>query len=395
MGVDSYRLVEVNSKKEIRAFLNMPEVLYQKDKHWIRPLDRDIEKIFNPKENRFFEIGEARRWILFHKDRDRPIGRIAAFYERNNVRNEEQPTGGVGFFECTHDKEAAKLLFDTGKQWLQEKGMAAMDGPVNFGMRDYFWGCLTDGFHEPIYNMPYNPPYYSNLFETYGFQNYFNQYTYQVNMQEGVKSQVVREKAQRLLKRRNYRFETFDWKKREQYAEDIMTIHNLGWDKFPGVPKMTRTQARNIIKELKPVLDTRAIIFGYYHDEPVGFYVMIPDLFQIIRKFHGKFNLLNKLRLVFDLKIRKQADRLIGVIFGVIPEHQGKGVEAGLVMRLEEEVFKPGFQYKSLEMNWIGDFNPSMMKMVEQIGGRIYKTHTTYRYLFDRSKPFHRAKVVS
>lgn len=64
----------------------------------------------------------------------------------------------------------------------------------------------------------------------------------------------------------------------------------------------------------------------------------------------------------------------------------GKGVESGLVMRMEEEIFKPGFPYVSLEMNWIGDVNPSMMKMVEQVGGKIFKTHVTYRYLFDRAK---------
>lgn len=394
MGLDSYRLVEVTSRKQIKEFLNVPGPLYKNDKNWIRPLDRDIEKIFDHGENRFFKNGEAKRWVL-HNESGHPVGRIAAFYNRNNVFENEQPTGGIGFFECENNQEAANLLFDTGKNWLKEKGMSAMDGPINFGMRDYFWGCLSDGFHEPIYNMPYNHPYYCQLFENYGFRNYFNQYTYQLNVKDGVRPQIVREKAARLLKRRNYRFETFDWKKAEQYAEDIPHIHNLGWAKFQGVPEMSKTQARNIIKELKPILDTRTIIFGYYQDEPVAFFVMIPDLFQIIRNFNGKFGTFQKLRLLFDLKVLQKADRLIGVIFGVVPQHQGKGVEAGLVMRLEEEVFKHGFPYNYLQMNWIGDFNPGMIKMVEQLGGKRYKTHVTYRYLFDPSQPYHRAAVVS
>lgn len=394
MGQNSYQLIEVATKKQIREFLDVPVFLYKNDKNWIRPLDRDIEKVFDPEENRFFENGEAIRWLI-RNERGHPVGRIAAFYENDNIFENEQPTGGVGFFECENNQNAANLLFDKGKNWLKNKGMAAMDGPVNFGMRDYFWGCLSEGFHEPIYNMPYNHPYYCQLFENYGFKNYFNQYTYRLNIQQGVQSQIVKEKAERLLKRRNYSFETFDWKKAEKYAEDIMYIHNSGWAKFPGVPKMTKLQAGNIIKELKPILDTRAIIFGYHEEEPVGFYVMIPDLFQIIRNFNGKFNLYHKLRLLFDLKIRRKANRLIGVIFGVVPQHQGRGVEAGLVMRMEKEIFKPGFPYKSLEMNWIGDFNPGMMKMVEQIGGKIYKKHITYRYLFDPSETFHRAKIIS
>jgi hypothetical protein len=96
------------------------------------------------------------------------------------------------------------------------------------------------------------------------------------------------------------------------------------------------------------------------------------------------------------LKVSHKVDRVIGRIFGVVPEHQGKGVEGALVITFENEVLKPGFPpYNSLELNWIGDFNPVMMKMSELIGGSIYKTHVTYRYLFDQSKEFHRAPLVN
>jgi hypothetical protein len=69
-----------------------------------------------------------------------------------------QPTGGMGFFECIDSKEAAFMLFDTGKAWLlaQNKGIEAVDAPINFGERDSWWGCLVDGFHEPVYTMNYN-----------------------------------------------------------------------------------------------------------------------------------------------------------------------------------------------------------------------------------------------
>ncbi len=139
-------------------------------------------------------------------------------------------------------------------------------------------------------------------------------------------------------------------------------------------------------------MDRHAVIFGYYHDEPVAFYVMVPDLNQIIRKFNGKMNLLNKLRLMAGLKIFKKCNQLIGLIFGVVPEHQGKGVESALVVRFEEEIFSGRVKYTNLEMNWIGDFNQGMIKLVEQIGGTIYKTHATYRYLFDPAQKFERAK---
>jgi hypothetical protein len=80
------------------------------------------------------------------------------------------------------------------------------------------------------------------------------------------------------------------------------------------------------------------------------------------------------------------------VIFGVVPEHQGKGVESAIILQFEKEIKAGRILYTDLEMNWIGDFNPVMMKLVQQIGGSIHKTHVTYRYLFDRSKEFKRAR---
>ncbi len=135
------------------------------------------------------------------------------------------------------------------------------------------------------------------------------------------------------------------------------------------------------------------MIFAYHNEKPIAFFIMIPDLYQIMRKFNGNFNIINKVRLLFDLKVRKVCTRAVGMIFGVIPEFQGKGVAEGMIMFFEDEVSQ-GVNYTDLEMNWIGDFNPKMIRLVEQIGGKVRKTHITYRYLFDRTKQFERAKVV-
>src|SRR5690606_23596575 len=144
---------------------------------YIRPLDADINEIFDPEKNNSFKQGECRRWLL--KDvSGKYIGRIAAFYTRETIDNYDQPTGGCGFFECINDSEAANLLFDTAKNWLSSEGLEAMDGPINFGERNKWWGLLVEGFHKPCYTCNYNPVYYKSLFEDYGFEMYYKQYTY-------------------------------------------------------------------------------------------------------------------------------------------------------------------------------------------------------------------------
>ncbi len=390
----NYTLIVVSDPSSESEFLDFPSRLYKSDPNYIRPLDEEVKAIFDPVKNKLFRNGDAKRWLL-KDDNNKTVGRIASFYNEALSRANDQPTGGLGFFDSINDVEASKILFDASREWLVGKGMEAMDGPINFGERDSFWGCLVDGFYPPIFNMPYNFPYYKDLFESYGFQNYFNQYTYHRLLVPGKLTPVVEEKAMKILNNKDYHFKTIDTKNTDKFIEDFMIIYNKAWARFPGIKKLSKAHAAALFKSLKPIMDPRLILYGYYKNEPVAFFIMMPDINQIIREFDGKLNMINKLKLIFKIKYTSATDKVIGRIFGVVPEHQGRGVEAGLIKTFKKIVIKPKFHYKDLEMNWIGDFNPIMMKVCEQIGATILKTHITYRYLFDRSLPFKRAKRVN
>lgn len=389
-----FHLREVVNLKDERIFLNMVDNIYRYEKNWVRPLDDEIIKIFNKEKNRRFRTGEAIRWIIFDTEKN-PVGRIAAFYDKIGLNDWQQPTGGVGFFESINDQNVANLLFDTAKSWLEKKGLEAMDGPVNFGNRDYFWGCLKAGFHQPIFNMPYNPAYYNELFENYGFRNYFDQFTYRLTLDSALLNPILKLKSQRLKRDQKLRITNYDKNSGDQIASDFSEVFNKAWARFPGVEPIEVTQAKALFYSLKPILDERLVILAHYDNQPIGFFIMIPDINQLITRNNGKMNWFNKIKLILDLKVLKKCNRVIGLIFAVIPEFQGKGIEAGLAMKFAENTEERHFPYSLLEMNWIGDFNPTMMKLVELIGGEIYKTHVTYRYLFNRTKPFHRAPVVN
>ena len=121
----------------------------------------------------------------------RLMGRVAAFINNKKAYHYEQPTGGIGFFECIDDEKAAFLLFDTAKNWLSANGMQAMDGPINFGENDNFWGLLVEGFTVPSYGMNYNPPYYRPLFENYGFKTAYAQITNHLDVSETLPRKVL------------------------------------------------------------------------------------------------------------------------------------------------------------------------------------------------------------
>src|SRR5690606_27991651 len=169
------QIIPVIHDAEKAAFLKVPLEIYRNFPNWIQPLDKDILQVFDPEKNKAFRSGKPMRWIL--KDQQgKLIGRIAAFTNsKYKNKGDDVPVGGMGFFECINDQAAANLLFDTAKQWLQQEGKEAMDGPINFGERDRWWGLVTKGYQEPLYGMNFNPPYYVELFEQYGFKVFFEQ----------------------------------------------------------------------------------------------------------------------------------------------------------------------------------------------------------------------------
>ena len=385
------RIIEVNSRASIKEFLYVPRIIYKDDPNWIIPLEIDIEAVFDKKKNKFFRHGEIIRWIL-KDDKENLIGRVAAFINRKTAKTFKQPTGGMGFFECVDDKEAAFILFDECKNWLTERGMDAMDGPVNFGERDRWWGLLVDGFTEPNYCVSYNLKYYKELFESYGFKLYFNQYTYARKVKEGGLQESVQEKAERIHKNPSYSFKHIEKKNFEKYAEDLRIIYNKAWVKH-GVKGMPKAQAMSILKKIKPIMDEKIIWFAYHNNEPIAFFVNLPELNQIFKHLNGKLNLIGKIKFLYYKKMGA-CKKMVGAAFGVVPEYQGRGIESAIVIALANYVWEKNAPYVDFEMNWIGDFNPKMMRIAENVGGKIYKTHTTYRKLFDENALFERAPII-
>lgn len=383
-------LVEVSNESHKKEFLKFPVRLYKEDKNWVRPLDKDINAVFDKSKNKLFRDGEAIRFLLIRDGNT--IGRVAAFYNKKNANKEKQPTGGMGFFECIHDQQAANKLFDVCIDWLKSKGMEAMDGPINFGDRNNWWGLLVEGFLPPNYTCNYNFPYYEELFENYGFKTYFKQFTYQRPIMKPL-SETVENKAARVFANKDYRFEHMKVKNWEKYAEDFASIYNSAWVKH-GVPKLELRQAKAIFKSMKPVLDEEIVWFAYYKNEPIAFFIMLPELNQLFKYVNGKLDLIGKLKFLYHKKMG-HCKTMFGVVFGVVPEQQGKGITGAIVKAVGIKVQTGTFRYKDIEMNWIGDFNPSMMRVAVEVGGEINKVHKTYRYLFDRNKEFERHPILN
>lgn len=387
------KITEVTTPQHIREFLLLPVRLYRNEPKWIRPLDKDIEIVFDREKNKTFRHGKCIRWILSN-DKGETIGRVAAFINDKTVtKGNDQPTGGMGFFECIHDRPAAFMLFDACRNWLQGQGMEAMDGPINFGNRDRWWGLLIEGFeHEPNYQCNYNFPYYRDFFEAYGFQVYFYQLTFARSVQGPISPRLY-EKASLTAQDPDYEFRHIRKDEISVLPEYIMQVYNKAWANRRDIPELTLAQAKLIVKQMKPIMDVHLVYFGFYKGEPVSFFISLPEINQIFKYVNGKLDLIGKAKFLWHT-FRRTNRKAFGVLFGVVPEHQGKGLDGAMVLNAKRILQGAYNRYDHYEMNWIGDFNPRMINVVKQVEAEVSKQHATYRKLFDESKPFKRCPII-
>lgn len=378
-------LIEVTNTSLADQFIEVNVRLNREDPNYIRPLDKDIHAVFDPNINKALRQAEITRWLL-KNDEGALIGRIAAFVNPfYKTRGDEGPVGGIGFFDCINSTEAAEKLFDVAKHWLLQRGMYAMDGPINCGERDRWWGLIVEGFTPPPYGMNYNPPYYQHLFEQYGFRRFYNQICFSLEVQRRLQDKfytrhaaIAADPAFKAVHIRKSRLEHF--------AADFATVYNKAWAGHGGMKQLKKDVVIRMFRQMKPVMDEKIVWFVYHNDEPVAIWINLPDLNEWFKHLNGRFGLLAKLRFLW-LKTTRKCRKFTGIVFGIVPEWQGKGIDAYMIVE-GAKVIQGQKLYDYFEMQWIGDFNPKMINIASSLGTYQSRRLITYRYLFDPTRPF-------
>ena len=382
-------IIEVNTPLLEKEFLEINASLNKSNPHYIRPLDNEVNQVFDRSHNKLFKGGDAKRWIAQNEE-GICVGRIAAFYyESYKNKGTEYPVGCVGFFDCINEQATANLLFSTAQAWLNENGMQAMDGPINFGDRDKWWGLMVKGFDaEPMYGMSFNPSYYEALITNYGFQNYYNQYYYQKNLNEPLPARFE-ERYNKFKAKPDYSALHLDKNNLEKFARDFVHIYNNAWAQHGEEKAITLEQILKLFKTLKVVMDERVIWFAYYKEEPIAMFINIPDVNQYFKYFNGKLGLFQKLHLLW-MKLRGTNHKLTGLAFGVVPKYQALGVDSYLIYCCNLILLKIK-KYNQYEMGWAADWNPKMVNIYKSLDAHPSRQMVTYRYIFNPSVyPFER-----
>lgn len=370
------KLIEVTDK-ETKAFFHLvPRSVYRNNPFWIPPLEHEIENIFDPDKNSYFKHGTARRWIVVNAYNE-AVGRIAAFIDFDKMYEGNDKIGSIGFYESVNDKEVAFYLFDQAIQWLKEVyRVNIIQGPVNFGENDKYWGLLVEGFSYPSYGMNYNPGYYRSFFEEYGFSVHYNQLTNYVSLRKPLPDRFEKIAA-RVTSNPRYSFKHFREKHKEAFIKDFVEIYNKAWASFRNFHPISEDYIRRSFEELKPVLEEKFIWFAYVDQKPAGLMIATPDVNQLLRYLNGRLTLFNKIKFLF-YKLFRGFTSVRVIIMGIVPEYQRLGLESGMTYYAYNAGQKKR-RYERIELAWVGDFNPKMIAIHNSMGAVNGKKHATYR----------------
>lgn len=196
----------------------------------------------------------------------------------------------------------------------------------------------------------------------------------------------------------NFRSQHIKKNQLDKFAADFTIVYNKAWAGHGGLKQLEEKVVRKMFHSMKPVMDERINWFLYYKDEPIGIWINLPDLNQWFKHLNGKFTWWHKLKFLW-IKSTGENKKFTGLVFGIVPEFQGKGVDTylvvegckviqGLTINEKGEYNLGQLIYDEYEMQWIGEFNPKMINVAENLAKNRSRILTTYRYLFDRTKEF-------
>lgn len=385
-----FQVTEVNTAQQADSFIQWPKLHYAGDPNYVAPLDSMVEAVFNPLKNGYFAHGQCQRWLL--TENGKIVGRVAAFINEKKARITDIVSGGMGFFECIDNQEAANQLFNICRIWLEARGMEAMDGPINFGENDNFWGLLTEGFAASSFGMNYHKPYYKRLFEAYGFQVYYEQVTNVLHFKKNGLPERFFKIADWVLSKPSNQFLSLKLAELDKFIDDFVYVYNLAWAHHQGFSPMNRENLRKQFLSMKPILIPEFVWFAYVDGEPAGFMAMIPDVNQILKHVNGKLDFIGKLKFAW-YRWQKAMTRTRIIVMGIHPKYQKLGLESGMIKKCYDEFIRYP-QFEEVELSWVGDFNPKMEALHQAAGASFYKRHITYKFPFLEGATFNKPDLL-
>lgn len=380
---------KVETKAEFEVFFRFPWKLYKNDPVWVPELPSMRRNTLDKHKHAAWEYLEGDYFVAWRDSE--AVGTIAAFVNHRHNQQHHQNIGFFGFFECINDQAAANALFQAAEEYLRAKGVTAIRGPASFTSNELY-GLLIENFTlPPMILMPYNPPYYVQLVENYGFQKAMDLYSWRsefsdapanVYEADGVTENRLVKAIRRSMERRNITVRSFDSKNKAAEFKLILSLYHAAWENNWGFVSMTDRELDNMVRDLSFLLDPKYTFFAYVKGEPVGFLMMIPNFNDVLKHVNARPGVPEiwwLLKALWHWKIRPKLKSMRVILMGVKEGYRKIGVDAAMQLALAEQMIKDQNKgYEWAEGSWVLEINEDTNRLLEHFGSKLHRKHRIY-----------------
>lgn len=366
-------VVATDSKQAFKEFVEFQYALYRGDPYFVPQLRIAVKDLLNREKHPFYKTADV-EFFLAKRD-GRVVGRIAAIFDRAHNKFHEESAGFFGFFESIDDPDVARALLTRAREWVFAKGAKFLRGPVN-PSTNYECGLLVDGFDSaPRVMMSYNPRYYPKLMDQVGLKKAKDLNAYKQSV-AGVDAEKVGRVADRKLAQKGITVRPINMKDFDNEVAKVWEVYNSAWERNWGFVPMSKEEFFLMGKDMKMILKPELVLIGEAGNKTIGFALCLPDVNEAMVHAGGNLFPTGLLKILYYQRLIKN---LRVLALGVVPEHRASGIAAALYATLVRTARKIGYAGEC-EMSWILEDNVLMIRSLEAMKAKHYKTYRIYEW---------------
>lgn len=356
-------VIEVQTETELEQFIQLPYSIYEDISAWPGQNDENVKAFFNPETNLYSKYMKLKPIIAIRDGQT--VGRLCIVINDRFNEHWNLHVACFGFFECINDQEVTNLLFEKAEEVALSNGYNKLYGPFSPTYLEEI-GILMDNYEKtPVAGMAFNPPYYLDLLQNFGFEKIYDVLHPSLDADEFCRN--VEKKMEKLvpfIEDKNIIVRYFDWNNLERDAEIVrelffQTFHDH-WGYYPAESE----EWCNILKSYKPDIYNELFLILEDAGEPIAFTLGLKDTNQDLIAEHDENHEIQK-GVRWDL-------------IGVKPDYHRNGLGTYIAYNILPGIKINGIQ--KVSVSWILEDNYKSIGLCKSIGMQ-FDTH--YR-LFEK-----------
>ncbi len=363
---------EVLTKKELREFIYLPSRIHKDEPNWLPPLYSDEWLLFNKEKNKSYKYADA-VFYLAYKD-GKAVGRIMGLVNNryNSIKNEKH--GRFCFMECYNDKEVFHALLKQVEEWVINKGMVKIVGPLGFSDKDP-QGFQIDGYEQPLlFTAATNSPYMPAMMEPEGYSKEIDLVNYLIPIPDQLPPIYI--KANERYSR-NGEIEVIEFNSKKQlkpYILPVLELMNETFSEIYGYVPLNDVEKAEFAQRYLPILDPHFVKVAKSGNELVGFIVALPDMTSGIIAAGGKLFPFGIFKILKEMKKSKKLMLMLG---GIKKDYRAKGIDVLMGIKILNSASKNNKDL--LDSHLILEDNARMRAECERMAGKVVKRFRIYQ----------------